>query len=358
MRTRRRACLSTAAAVLAVTTTVAGASDAKARAVRVVGSLHASSDAVPDEALCDADGGDYAVGPTEAPESGTSTLRGTFDGTGRFCGHTTAGVGPGGAIPFVETDTFTGTVHGCGTGTVVYHVSGYIGGQLDPSRQGLPTEEDWQIVPGSGTGGLRGIRSGGGHDSGQINLDSSIDTEFSGRLTCVPDRSTPRAAPGYAVPVSGTWAVTGCVPTSVPTSPAFPLALTGDCTGGASGSWTGLTVDRTTATMDQDLSLRSRDDITLYGRADDGTCGSLHVRQIVTVAGDTSELKGVATIVGGTGDWAGSTGSYTTTGILNGGIGEGTYAGAWRRPGAPKPVQTADCRPGLLPPGELAPAVP
>lgn len=99
--------------------------------------------------------------------------------------------------------------------------------------------------------------------------------------------------------------------------------------------------------MDEDLSLKSQDDIFLYGRASDGTCGSLHIRQTITVAGDTSELKGVATIVGGTGDCVGSTGTYRTTGIFNAGVGNGTYSGAWRRPGTPKRVEAQDCRPGL-----------
>ncbi|MDP9181645.1 MAG: hypothetical protein M3P04_02560 [Actinomycetota bacterium] len=164
------------------------AAPTKAHPVTARGVLDAVADPVPDPTLCNAAGGTYVAGPADFPESGTSTLKGTFDGTGRFCGHTTGFPGPGGRIEVVETDTFTGTVHGCGTGTVVYRVKGYVGAVPDLARRGLPSEEDWQIVPGSGTGGLRSLRSGGGHDSGQINLDSSIHTDFKGHVSCAPPR--------------------------------------------------------------------------------------------------------------------------------------------------------------------------
>jgi len=350
--TRRTAGLIAPLVVLALTTAVPGAAAQRVRVITVTGSLHAVPDGVPDPTLCNAAGGSYVAGPTDVPESGTSVLRGTFEGTGRFCGHTTGLPGPDGSVQFVETNTFTGTVHGCGTGTVTYHVKGYVGALPDPARGGLPTEEDWQVVAGSGTGGLSGLRSGGGHNSGQINLDGSIDTDFKGRVRCVPSSAATvprkkRPVPTYTTAVSGDWYVTGCAPTSVPSSPTFPMKLTGVCTGEATGSWTGLVVDHTRAVMDEDLTLRSQDDIHLSGRAADGTCGSLHIRQTITVAGETSELKGVATIVGGTGDWVGSTGSYRTSGVLNAGVGLGTYSGVWRRPGTPTSVEALDCRPGL-----------
>jgi hypothetical protein len=156
----------------------------------VVGHLSAVSDAVPDTNLCRAAGGAFVPGPGDVPESGNSTITGTFQGTGRFCGHTTGAPDAQGRVRFVEIDVFTGAVRGCGRGSVTYQVEGTVGLLPDASRGGLPTEEDWQIVPRSGTGGLRGVLSGGGHDKGELNPDGSIDTDFVGRVTCVPHRGS------------------------------------------------------------------------------------------------------------------------------------------------------------------------
>jgi hypothetical protein len=180
---RIRGLVALSALVVALVPSVAQSAPQR-HVVVVYGRLHASPDALPDQSLCLAAGGSFVPGPTDVPESGTSVLTGTFEGTGRFCGHTTGWVGPDGRVPFIETDTFTGTVHGCGRGTVRYRVEGYLSVLPDASRGGLPSEEEWRIVPGSGTGGLRGLTLGGGHDSGQINPDSSIDTDFAGKVTC------------------------------------------------------------------------------------------------------------------------------------------------------------------------------
>jgi hypothetical protein len=340
---RPSALLAAAAVLLALLAAPAAGSDRSGRIIRVTGTLRAVTDAVPDVTLCNAEGGAYAIGPTDLPESGSSTITGTFRGTGRFCGHLVPGIGPGGSLPFVETDTFTGTVRGCGTGTVIYHVTGFVGTRFDTGRGGLPTEEDWRIARGSGLAGLSGLRSGGGHDSGQINLDSSIDTDFKGTVTCAHVK--PKPATTYDTALSGVWTVTGCAPTSVPSSVSFPMPLTSVCAGQSQGSWNGLVIDHNKALMGEDLGLTSQDDIELRGAAADGSCGTLHIRQAITVAGDTSELKGVATIVSGTGDWVGSTGSYTTNGTFNAGVGEGSYEGVWRRPGPARQEAAADCRP-------------
>jgi hypothetical protein len=342
---RRSGVLVTGLALLASSTPALSATDQHGRVVRVVGRLHATSDAVPDTSLCDAQPDGYAVGPADVPESGTSTLTGTFAGTGRFCGHTTRGLGPGGSLPFVETDVFTGTVHGCGTGSATYRVRGYVGSSYSTARNGLPTEEDWQVVAGSGTAGLRGLTSGGGHDSGAIHPDTSIDTDFTGSVRCARNSPPGEQHRSYTTVLTGDWYSTGCVPTSVPPSASFPMRLAGVCTGSADGSWTGVEVDHAVGVLGSDLGLRSVDDIRLYGRASDGTCGSLHIRQTITVDGTTSALKGVATILSGSGDWVGSTGTYTTDGVFNGGVGNGTYAGQWRRPAPPKQVAAQDCRP-------------
>ncbi|GAC1442561.1 MAG: hypothetical protein NVS3B26_17270 [Mycobacteriales bacterium] len=183
---RRTVILASLGVVLLGGTAVARASAEHPHLVHVVGSLHAVQDTVPDMSLCAKEGGAYAVGTGEVPESGASTLRGTFEGTGKYCGHSLpAVVGPNGSIPIVETDLFTGTVHGCGTGTVTYHVTGFVGAPTASTPGGLPTQEDWRIVAGSGTGGLKGLRGGAGHNSGQVNADGD-NTQFNGTVSCIP----------------------------------------------------------------------------------------------------------------------------------------------------------------------------
>jgi hypothetical protein len=159
----------------------------RAVTVPVRGTLNATYDAVPDRTLCDARGGVYAPGLSDFFYSGTSIYAGTFEGTGRFCGHTTQGVvGSDGSIPFIETDTFTGTVHGCGTGHVTYSVRGAVSSLFDPATQSLPAEEDWKIVARGGTEGLRGLRSGGGHNNAAISLNTNDAGTFMGSVKCVP----------------------------------------------------------------------------------------------------------------------------------------------------------------------------
>ena len=174
------------AAALALTSPTATGAPRHGRTVVVTGHLHALSDAIPDTALCEAAGGAFVPGPLDVPESGTSVLTGTFNGTGRFCGHTTGVPDATGRVAFVEVDVFTGTVRGCGRGRVTYRVSGTVGLVPDASLEGLPTDEQWRIVAGTGVGGLRGLTSGGGHDLGHLHADASIDTDFVGRVTCVP----------------------------------------------------------------------------------------------------------------------------------------------------------------------------
>lgn len=161
------------------------ASADNAHRVNVRGTLHALTDAVTDTSLCIAQGGEYVPGALDYSYSGTSTYAGTFTGTGRFCGHSSGGPAADGSVPFTETDTFVGTVTGCGRGTVVYDVHGFIHPSLDLGRRALNADEDWRVVPRSGPNGLRGLRSGSGHDPAWINADSSIDADFLGFVTCV-----------------------------------------------------------------------------------------------------------------------------------------------------------------------------
>jgi hypothetical protein len=128
----------------------------------------------------------YVPGPSDVFYSGTSIFLGTFEGTGRFCGHSTEDVvRSDGSVPFIETDTFTGIVHGCGTGHVTYSVRGSVS-PFDPATQSVPAQEDWKIVAQGGTEGLGGLMSGGGHNNATlISLTSSEAGTFTGSVKCV-----------------------------------------------------------------------------------------------------------------------------------------------------------------------------
>lgn len=68
------------------------------------------------------------------------------------------------------SETFTGTVPGCGSapGSFTWTGSGYGDPRrLDPSTLSFPLWGTVTIVPGSGTGGLRGI-------SGALNVDAQV----------------------------------------------------------------------------------------------------------------------------------------------------------------------------------------
>ena len=158
----------------------------KQHVVTVKGTLHAVFDAVPDQSLCAAQGGEYVVRPTDYLWwSATSTLKGTFTGTGRHCGHSTS-LNPDGSASYVETTTFTGRVAGCGRGSVIYNVHGVLRPAFDASRRAVPTDEHWKIAAHSGTAGLRGLTSGSGHGPAWMNVDTSLDADVLGHVTCTP----------------------------------------------------------------------------------------------------------------------------------------------------------------------------
>jgi hypothetical protein len=175
--------------VVAVAATLLASSQAQAASrqhvVTVKGTVHAVFDAVPDQSLCAAQGGEYVVRPTDYFYSATSTYKGTFTGTGRHCGHSTS-VNPDGSASYVETTTFTGRVAGCGRGSVIFNVHGVLRPAFDASRRAVPIDDDWKIVARSGTAGLRGLTSGSGHDTGWLNVDSSLDADVTGHVTCTP----------------------------------------------------------------------------------------------------------------------------------------------------------------------------
>ncbi|MDP9182545.1 MAG: hypothetical protein M3P04_07210 [Actinomycetota bacterium] len=146
-------------------------------------------------------------------------------------------------------------------------------------------------------------------------------------------------------PVSGSWFVTGCVPTKAPSGVGFPMTLEARCVGEVTGGWTGYYTDDERGTEDSTLSMHLRGVLTLYGTASDGTCGSLRIATRTETDGSTDVEHSTGTIVGGTGDWAGSRGTYRTTGQFDTAEGNGDYQGSWLRPRSAPQGRSSPCLP-------------
>jgi hypothetical protein len=88
-----------------------------------------------------------------------------------------------GAFTFSGVETFTGTVDGCGTGTITYTVSNGFA-QLLPNPTAPNGAQSWKIVPGAGTGGLAGVSAGQG--VGVFTIQQTLANEgfFAGFVTC------------------------------------------------------------------------------------------------------------------------------------------------------------------------------
>ena len=116
------------------------------------------------------------------------------------------------------------------------------------------------------------------------------------------------------------------------------------------GSWSGTTTWTTTGT----LNLLTGDvegtlDETFDGSSADGGRGTLHFTETYTVDGATSKIHIDATLLDGTGDFAGSRGRVTFDGLsLPSGQGGGTYTGSWTRgPSGNRTQSTGGRQPAL-----------
>jgi len=87
------------------------------------------------------------------------------------------------SFTFSGTETFTGTVDGCGTGSMTYTLSeGFV--QLSPIPTSPNGFQRWSIVPGAGTGGLTGVTGGEGVGIFTIQLTLANEGFFAGLLAC------------------------------------------------------------------------------------------------------------------------------------------------------------------------------
>jgi uncharacterized protein DUF3224 len=121
---------------------------------------------------------------TSIPSKGTCRGLGRNTGpetiTGDWQGHSEYTYGffilPSGCSYSSGVDHFTGTIRGCGTGSVVYQVS--FSSDSKGNFQGK-----WQMIEGSGTGDMAGLR-GTGTFSQITKPDGSTVGDYSGTVYC------------------------------------------------------------------------------------------------------------------------------------------------------------------------------
>ncbi len=112
---------------------------------------------------------------------GTGTYTGDLDGSLAYSGY--GYVRDDGKVGSREdSNLFTGTVAGCGTGTFRYKAEGVFNG-VDPAAGGLVGEETLDIIPGTGSGGLSGL-SGSAIGAFVAHADGSLDVDYMGRFDC------------------------------------------------------------------------------------------------------------------------------------------------------------------------------
>lgn len=117
-------------------------------------------------------GGSTVIGPS-MHGAVKYTMWGHIDKTGAFVWHT--------------HEIFRGFVAGCGSGSMTYDVDGTVA-PYDSPRLRTPLAQHltgtWKINPGSGTGGLHGVLSGGGHLDGTARANTSNYGTITGQVTC------------------------------------------------------------------------------------------------------------------------------------------------------------------------------
>jgi hypothetical protein len=87
------------------------------------------------------------------------------------------------SFTFSGIETFTGTVAGCGAGTITYTVADGFA-QLAPDPAAPNGHQRWTIVPGAGTGGLAGVIGGLGVGIFTIQPTLANNGVFAGVVTC------------------------------------------------------------------------------------------------------------------------------------------------------------------------------
>lgn len=200
-------------------------------------------------------------------------------------------------------------------------------------------------------------------DQTAANEEKSRSSGQSAATRSLLEASKRARSSSYSTAVYGAWVQPACVPTSAAPSADKPTHIVLVCTLTYTGSWTAQVIEYIEGDVSSDFVATGTNEYYIYGRdGRDNTCGSLHVLENVTVDALTSATHAVGTILGGTGDWVGSTGTVLVDGSIFGGPGIGGYSGTWTRPGTPKPVTSIPCVPpqptDLPPPPVPAPSSP
>jgi hypothetical protein len=187
MHTPRFRRLAATFAIGAATIVVVGAGGARAgaaaiptassttrRSVAVSADFQAPPDVVTFAEPCDAAKPIPTVGVCRGTSFGGATYTGTLQGTSQY--QTAFTVPPSGVVYYVALETFSGTVAGCGTGSITVRDTGTISvtGQL---------HYKWEVVQALGTDGLTDV-TGHGAVTGAYNADGSQTGHLTGRLRC------------------------------------------------------------------------------------------------------------------------------------------------------------------------------
>ena len=114
------------------------------------------------------------LGVCRGTSFGGATYTGTLQGTSAY--QTAFTVAPSGVVYFVALETFTGTVAGCGTGTMTSKSAGTISATGELRYQ-------QQVVRGLGTDGLASV-TGQSTVTGTYNADATQTGHLTGRLHC------------------------------------------------------------------------------------------------------------------------------------------------------------------------------
>jgi Protein of unknown function (DUF3224) len=135
---------------------------------------------------------DGSVGPSSLPCPNGQAIQGdatfgvkpgdTWHGTSVYDFCLVPGSSPN-SFTFSGIETFTGTVDGCGTGTITYTVANGFA-TLVPNPTAPNGIQSWTIVAGAGTGGLAGVTGGQGVGIFTIQQTLANDGFFAGLLTC------------------------------------------------------------------------------------------------------------------------------------------------------------------------------
>lgn len=161
-----------------------------------------------------------------------------------------------------------------------------------------------------------------------------------------------RAVAARPEPVSGNFYGYGCVPTG--TNFYDPVSSRFDCsnTSTYTGTWTGESLVHAWGTSDLVTGdTKGTIEERVFATTADGHEGELHFIEAFTIDGATYAEKITATLLDGSGDFAGATGRIYLSGTaLSAGPSYGTYSGSWTHPAfGPNSGSAASSAPGTHP---------